>query len=173
MTSKFSEAIGKTLVNEGGFSDDEFDLGGKTNFGITYETLQTAIKQGIVPRETNIKTLTKDEAILIYEKLYWDKLKLDRIESQAVASKIFDTSVNVGLHWAVVIVQRAVHASTGELLREDGILGTKTLAAINNAPAGALLASMRSEQAGYYRLIVANDSTQSRFFGGWSRRAYE
>jgi lysozyme family protein len=57
-------------------------------------------------------------------------------------------------------------------VKEDGILGKVTLAAVNSADAGELLAALRSEAAGYYRGIVIKNSSQNRFINGWLKRAY-
>jgi len=172
MTVNFDEAVKILLVDEGGFTDDSRDRGGITNYGITKATLLEAIEADIVPRETTIRTLTKSNAIDIYSEFYWKRLNLDKIDAQSIANKILNVSVNVGLHWGVILLQRAVHAATGDVLEEDGILGPKTLEAVNSAPAASLLAAYRSEQAGYYRSIVTKDDSQSCFLNGWISRAY-
>ena len=171
--AEFNTAVSIVLNLEGGYVDHPADSAGETNMGITYGTLKNAIKLGIVPRETDVRDLTKQQAMDIYKAFYWQPLKLEKICSQSVANKILEVSVNVGLHWGTVIFQRAVHSSTGEELKEDGKLGPKTLVAINNAPSGALLASARSEQAGYYRCIITKSPSQSCFAAGWFARAYK
>ena len=48
------------------------DAGGATAYGVTWATLKTAYKQGIVGHD-DICKLTPDEAKLIYKKNYWDR----------------------------------------------------------------------------------------------------
>ncbi len=74
----------------------------------------------------------------------------DKINSDDLASKIFETAIEIGTETAHILLQRALR-STGNFVKEDGHLGEITLAAINTANAPALLAAFRSEIAGFYR----------------------
>jgi lysozyme family protein len=69
------------------------------------------------------------------------------------------------------LVERALR-STGVSVAEDGIVGPVTLKAINKADPTDLLAALKSEAAGYYRLIANANPSQQRFIDGWLRRAY-
>jgi lysozyme family protein len=62
--------------------------------------------------------------------------------------------------------------SVGINVQEDGLLGPVTLSATNNADTNALLAAIKSEAAGYYRLIAAKNPSQQKFLNGWLNRAY-
>jgi lysozyme family protein len=84
---------------------------------------------------------------------------------------VFDLAVNVGSTKAHLLLQRALRA-VGNPVKEDGVLGKITLAAVNAADAGELLAALRSEAAGYYRNIVTKNASQNRFINGWLKRAY-
>ena len=167
----FDEAVRFVLQNEGGLSDDPADKDGMTHFGITTYDLATAISDEIVPRDTNISNLTKNQAIDIYKTLYWDELHLDKITAQSVSSKILDSCVNIGLKGGIICLQRAIRSATGDLLDEDGILGSVTINAINDAPAASLLSAYRAELANYYRRIVERRPSQSVFLSGWLARA--
>lgn len=57
---------------EGGWVNNLKDPGGETNFGITWSTLRKAIKANLVPPETTIKTLTKEQVVIIIKYFYWD-----------------------------------------------------------------------------------------------------
>jgi hypothetical protein len=54
----------------------------------------------------------------------------------------------------------------------DGQLGTETCGAAEQADQKALMAALRSEAAGEYRLRVARSADQIVFQGGWLNRAY-
>ena len=80
-------------------------------------------------------------------------------------------SINIGDHHATKVIQRALRA-IGTCIAEDGVFGKITLTSVNNSSEKELLAALRSEAAGYYRILVASDNTQLRFLQGWLARAY-
>ncbi len=69
------------------------------------------------------------------------------------------------------LIQRALR-SAGRDVIEDGLLGPKTIAAINAVDVSDLLAALKSEAAGYYRSIAASNPKQRKFLKGWLNRAY-
>ena len=69
------------------------------------------------------------------------------------------------------LIQRALRAA-GEQVAEDGIIGPITLSAINKADPTDLLAALKSEAAGLYRLIAQANPSQQKFINGWLNRAY-
>jgi lysozyme family protein len=93
-----------------------------------------------------------------------------------VAVKVFDLAVNVGPRQAHRLLQRALRAC-GRDVAEDGVIGPETLGAIAGvAGAGespfAIVASLRSEAAGFYRTLIARRPLLAVFERGWLRRAY-
>jgi lysozyme family protein len=79
--------------------------------------------------------------------------------------------VNTGISQAVKLIQRALQAA-GTQVAEDGIIGPITLAAINKADPTSLLAALKSESAGYYRLLASANPSQQKFITGWLNCAY-
>jgi lysozyme family protein len=77
----------------------------------------------------------------------------------------------MGHYWACILVQRALRASSKNVV-EDGDFGPKTLDAINNVDSTDLLAALKSEAAGYYRTLAAVDRQDKIFLKGWLNRAY-
>ena len=51
-------------------------------------------------------------------------------------------------------------------------MGKHTMEAIDSSQPLRLLAAMRSEQAGYYRSIIAEKPNMKEFETGWLNRAY-
>jgi lysozyme family protein len=161
MDSKFEKAIKRVLEFEGGYSNDPTDAGGETKYGISKRSYPNL----------DIRNLTLDGAKLIYYRDFWEPQLYRDFESVELAEKVFDLAVNVGTSKAHLLLQRALRA-VGNSVKEDGVLGKVTLAAVNSADSGELLAALRSEAAGYYRSIVAKNSSQNKFINGWLKRAY-
>jgi lysozyme family protein len=99
------------------------------------------------------------------------KAKCEQIDDENIATKFFDLAVNMEIPQAVRLIQRALR-SAGQTVADDGIIGPVTLAAINKADPTDLLAALKSEAAGYYRLIANANPSQQRFITGWLNRAY-
>jgi lysozyme family protein len=162
----FVAAINRVLADEGGYSANPADPGGPTRFGISARAYP----------ELDIATLTRDDAVAIYFRDYWQRSALDRL-LPALGAKTFDLAVNIGARAAVRCLQRALRAC-GHAVAEDGIVGDETAAAANGAEQSALLAAVRSEAAGYYRTLAALERGRrpggdQEFLAGWLNRAYE
>jgi lysozyme family protein len=99
------------------------------------------------------------------------KCKCENIEDENIAIKFFDLAVHTGIPQAVKLIQRALRAA-GTQITEDGIIGPITLSAINEADPTDLLAALKSEAAGYYRLIANANPSLQKFIDGWLNRAY-
>ncbi len=119
----------------------------------------------------NIKKLTLDDAKKIYYCDYWLKGKCDKIDDERITIKFFDFIVNFGHRGATIVLQRALR-SGGINVSEDGLIGPETLSGVIFSEPLILLAAMKSEAAGYYRLIAAKNPSQQKFLNGWLNRAY-
>ena len=86
MTDPFNLALSFTLRWEGGFSDDPYDPGGQTKYGIS---------KAAYP-DIDIKSLTKEEATLLYKRDYWNKAGCEKMEKK-LAIAVFDAAVNCGV----------------------------------------------------------------------------
>lgn len=148
-----SEAIERVLVHEGGYVNDPKDPGGATNFGITEK----------VARENgyhfDMRYMTKEVAIDIYKKEYWDKCRCDDMPF-AVAFQVFDAAVNHGVRNASQWIQRECGASP------DGIIGNQTIKAINSSDPVRLILGFQATRINFY----TNLSHFDRFGRGWMRR---
>ncbi len=90
-----------------------------------------------------------------------------------VATQVFDLSINLGIRPAVIILQRALRSVGKTTVQEDGLIGPETLLATMYSEPRCLLAAIKSEAAGYYRQIVAQNPSQQKFLKGWLNRAYK
>ena len=76
----------ETLIkHEGGWVNNPSDPGGETNWGITDKldgkTDGMVDVDGDKKPDVSVKNLRKDQAKLIYKRLFWDTLKADEILS--------------------------------------------------------------------------------------------
>ena len=123
----FNYALSKALNIEAGYSDNENDNGGKTNFGITEAAARRYGYTG------SMKDLPKETAIEIYKKLYWDRYNLDLIQDKNISAEVFEFGINAGMRTACKVLQRAFNVlSHSEILVEDGVIGKITSSKINN-----------------------------------------
>ena len=162
MTSRdlFEKAIEIVLEHEGGFVDHPNDAGGATNWGIS-----SRWNPGV-----DVANLTREDAIEIYWTTRWDDRGYDRLPER-IGVKIFDLAVNMGERNAGLILQRALRA-VGIRVAIDGLIGLETIGAAARACEVALLAAVRSEAAGEYRIRLVRDESQAPFAEGWLERAY-
>lgn len=98
----------------------------------------------------------------------WAKWK-----NQNVANKLFDMAVNMGVRQAAVYAQRAINAlvAVDARVMEDGVIGPKTLAAINAADSIAYYQLLREFSAVYYQHLAAVNPAQAVNLQGWMKRA--
>ncbi len=158
----FETVIDQTLAHEGGYSNNPSDAGGETKYGISKRSYPNV----------DIKNLTLEQAKAIYKKDFWDNQGYSQIEDIPLASKVFDLGVNMGTKNAVILLQRALKANGFKSLEDDGVYGSATNEALKNTDPKKVLIALRSEAAGYYRRLVASNSSQKVFLKGWLNRAY-
>ena len=166
------DAIEATIGSEGAYGNDANDSGGPTNWGITQDDLVASGHTG------GIVELTKQDAINIYKRLYWEPMCLDFLENQAIANQIFQAAVNQGIILWAVYMQEACNLNMPieARLTCDAVIGTKTLSAVNNITSTqegikALSKSLYELQQTRYDRIVAGDPKQESFRDGWHNRA--
>lgn len=174
MGAQFERAVGFVLEHEGGFVDDPADPGGATNWGITLPTLKGSAGgdvngDGRIDGE-DIRGLSREQAVGVYREL-WERWGVGRFGDDGVARKFFDLAVNMGVYRAGICLQRALRA-TEHPVKVDGVVGPITIENANRAPAHCLVAALRSEAAGQYRLFVRSNPGFVRFARGWENRAY-
>ena len=160
---RFKKFLDYIFEVEGGFTDDENDRGGKTNWGITEEEAREFGYTG------DMRNLTKDFAKNIYLKKYYLGNKLDKVVNDKVALSICDWAVNSGRN-GTKNAQIAINQLTNANLDVDGIIGNKTLDALNSVDPEKFLEVYHNLQRIYYRSKIEADSTQERFLTGWLNR---
>ena len=137
------------------------DLGGWTNSGITLDTWKRLgyDNDGDGHRDlADLRAMTYEQWYSIIKRGYWDRAQADSMLNQSVANMIGDFMITSG--GAPRVVQRTVG------VRADGIIGPRTIAAINAQPADILFSRLASARLHYYRRLPA----WSQFGNGWTRR---
>jgi lysozyme family protein len=145
---------------EGGYSNDPDDDGGETNFGISKRSYP----------DLYIKSLTFDQACVIYERDFWNKYRLPEIVNQELANKLFFALINTNTKNVIIALQRAIFRCSFPITI-DGVLGTETIQNANHAPQNWLIDRLGIELSWWYLAIVANRKNQIKFLESWIRRA--
>lgn len=172
----FQLAIPTVLRREGGYVNNPADSGGPTNFGVSLRWLK---QRGLLPELelmenhpgsntpiADVKNMTVAEATDFYQKYWWIPA-YGQMASQAVATKVFDTAVNMGAGRSARFLQQSVDAA------QDGVLGPDTIARVNCADQVLLLTTFQSIQADFYKKIVLAHPNEEVFLKGWLARAFD
>jgi len=150
----FDAAFEKLIGHEGGYVSAEQakrtnDPGGETKYGVSKRSY---------PGE-DIASLTLDRAKFLYRRDYWGPAGCDSVPD-GLKFDLFDMAVNSGVVRAIKTLQTAARES------DDGVIGPRTLQALQSMPAAALVARFNGA-----RLMFMTDlSNWGNFSKGWARR---
>ena len=131
MPSIKNKIIADIIRVEGGYVNDPNDSGGETNFGITERVARENGYDGPMVE------LPYQFAFEIYQKKYWDVLRLDDVEniSVSLAAELADTSINMGASRAATFLQRSLNVLNRQGVdypdvEVDGRVGDATIGAL-------------------------------------------
>ena len=158
----FDKIFNYLLYVEGGYTDDEYDKGGKTKYGIIEVEARECGYKG------SMKDLTLELAKEIYFKKYYTRYNLDKIDNEEIALSICDWTVNSG-SWGLKKAQQTLN-ELGYNLVVDGLFGNKTIQALNTVDVVRFLELYHNKQRLFYNNIVKNNPTQKKFLQGWLNR---
>lgn len=132
---KFEQAYNKLKEPEGGYTDGKNQVRDEpTNMGIKQSTMDKyAAKHPESNMPRDVKDLTPSQAREIYKNEYWDNTKIPRIENNRIRNAVFDMNV-MGAVGAGESVQNALNKYSDAGLKVDGVIGTKTINALNSIP---------------------------------------
>lgn len=146
---------------EGGFVNDKNDLGGCTNKGVTLSTFRSVYGQNKTMND--LKSITDEQWEHIFKTCYWDKWKADEIKDQNVANMLVDWTWCSGAY-GIKIPQRVLGVSV------DGVVGGKTIAAVNAKDGKALFKALKEERIAYIDRICQTRPQNKKFRNGWLNR---
>lgn len=162
-----NQMIESLLQKEGGYVNRVEDRGGPTNMGITLATL--ADWRGTVCTVSDVRALTKEEAIKIYRANYLQLPGIDTLP-RSIQPQVFDIGVHSGPRTAIRMLQKTLNGF-GESLIVDGIIGDLTRDACRKYDARKLNNALAEMRLKFYDDIVASNPSQRVFLNGWQRRA--
>lgn len=160
----FLPAFEQCIRLEGGYKLHEVkhDRGGMTYAGISRKSWPRWAGWG----EIDAGRLPEAEAVReFYFANFWAPHRLDICRDQDVAESIFLGVVNGGQ--AVIKVLQLTVGTT-----PDGVIGPKTMLAINAMDPRQLLPLFTLAKIARYRDICMKDRTQVKFLLGWLNRAF-
>jgi lysozyme family protein len=164
------ELLEAILRREGArFSVHPADPGGPSKFGITQATL--ARSRGRPVDTAEVAHLSEAEARAIYRALYIEEPGFGKIQDPRLRALVVDAGVLHGVKRAARWLQEALGG-----LEIDGVIGARTLAAVNGLGEGETREARKRLLARRYRAlaaIVAGDASQAAFLPGWIARCNE
>ena len=154
----FDEIVEKVLEYEGGYINDPDDPGKETKYGISKKHNP----------KIDIRNLTVDQAKEIYHKKYWIPNKCDSLPSH-LRHLYFDSCVNQGAAKATKVLQKAINNKSTSIVKVDGKIGPKTIAASQD---------LELDRAKAYRIksyvhVISFNPRLEKYFYGWFRRVIE
>lgn len=154
------DIIDAVLIREGGSKEthDPSDRGGRTRYGISERNHPDAWADDQV---------TEEEARAIYETKYVRSPGFDKVSDPRLQALLIDFGVNSGPALAISKLQEILR------VKVDGILGPKTLAAIQAEEPRRLANQLSLARIKMIGRIVKRDPSQLRFINGWLDRAGE
>jgi lysozyme family protein len=181
----FKTSYAITMGNEGGYSNNKNDRGGETYKGIArkrhplwsgWQEIDECRKQANFP--FNLKNnMTLDKLVsAFYKEQFWNKLNLDQVNDQRLATELFDTGVNCGPGVAANFLQRALNITNrGEKdypnLVLDGSIGPLTINRLNHhSRPNDILKILNILQGNKYIEIAEANESQEEFTSGWLTR---
>ena len=148
-----------------GFANDPDDLGGATMCGVTLATFTAYCNRKGYPRPTivRLKAITYKEWLEILKTMFWDKWKADQINNESIALILVDWVWGSG-KYGITIPQKAIGVTA------DGIVGPKTIAAVNAKDPKQLFDLIRKERLAYIERICISRPTNLKYKRGWLNR---
>ena len=160
--AKYDKLIPTVLKFEGGFANHPSDPGGATNSGVTLSTFRNVYGKDKTVQD--LKNMTNEQWEHIFKTRFWDRWKADDIDNQAIANLLVDWLWASGVY-GIKYPQEVLGVKT------DGIVGLKTLAAINYYPnKKELFEKLWNRRKKHFEDIVRNRPQSKVFLKGWLRR---
>lgn len=148
-----------------GYANDPDDLGGHTQCGVTLATFTSYRKKKGLPAPTvrELVNISFEEWRDILKTLFWDRWKADQIQNQSLALLLVDWVWGSGLYGVT-----KAQAVLG--VKVDGVVGPKTLAAVNGGDPRATFQKIHAARKAYFESICRSRPANRKFLKGWLNR---
>lgn len=148
-----------------GYANDPDDLGGATMVGVTLATYaEYCHKKGDpYPTIEQLRDMTYAQWLDILKTMFWDRWKADEIANQSIAEILVDWVWASG-KYGITIPQKVLGVTV------DGVVGPKTLAAVNRQNPAQFFARIMAERKAYIDRICASRPVNNKYKRGWLRR---
>lgn len=148
-----------------GYGNDPDDLGGATMVGVTIATYTEYCRRKGYPRPTveRLRGITYTQWLDILKTMFWDRWKADQIQNQSIAEILVDWVWASG-KYGITIPQQVLGVSV------DGVVGPKTIAAVNAQNPATFFARIKAERTAYINHICVSRPANLKFKKGWLRR---
>lgn len=169
--------IADILAREGWptYSNEPADRGGPTKGGITLRSWREFTGNPFATVD-DLKALTDAQGEAFYRHRHIISPNFDRIDDPYLRDLVVDCGVHHGVSRASKWLQRVVGT------RRDGIVGDKTLSAVQAADARVLMLGIISHRIRLFGRLIGRDPElkraskagfhlQARWAGGWNNRA--
>ncbi|MFG1173024.1 type VI secretion system tip protein VgrG, partial [Erwiniaceae bacterium CAU 1747] len=167
----FSKISKRILQHEGGYVNNKSDNGGPTNRGISWKIWRKYAQEdlGVKPTLDNLKSLSEEQAEIIYRKRYWEPSGFNNVNDPKLALMTYDWTITSG--GAGKEIQRVLHNEYGKDIAIDGRIGPKSIEAMNSITDSEGLTKRIAEvRKDYYKRLADKDPSQEKFLGGWLNR---
>lgn len=180
--ASYENVVVGILQVEQGYVDHKSDRGGETYAGISRKNwphwdgwfiIDEAKTRGGFPKTLLLNVELKDKVNEFYFENFFLPIAGQQIKDDNIVHELMDTAVNQGLKKAIIDAQRSINllnqkGKFGSDVDVDGIMGHKTVSAINSFPyPWAISTCLNGFQFERYVKIAENDPTQEDFFRGW------
>ena len=177
-TSLIGAILASVIFVEGGYTNDPYDAGGETKYGITERVAREYGYTG------SMQDLSLETANEIYSTLYVIQPNFDKFVeiNPAIAHKLIDAGVNVGTARVSIWLQRSLNTFSRKgadypLIKEDGIIGKNTINAYKaleqkrgkERACTLVLKALDGYQTNYYTSL----EQYSRYIVGWIDKRVE
>lgn len=166
--TRIDAAMEFILSWEGGFANVKGDKGGATNMGVTLTTWRSVGYDKDGDGDIDVDDLRKLTAADVRSRVFvptcWKKWRAEDIATAGIACLLTDWVWTSG-KWGIIFPQRVLG------VKDDGIVGPKTIAAINNHKDQKLLFRMLwNRRCRHFNDIVKSNPSQKKFLSGWLNR---
>lgn len=156
----YKKLIPTVLKYEGGYAGN---IDGKicTMKGVTLDIYRKYFGRQKTCKE--LRGISNAEWEYIFKEGFWDRWKADEINNQSIANLLVDWCWTSGIY-GIKYPQRILG------VKDDGIVGDKTIAAVNNYPNKKELFDKLWNRRKKHFEDIAKTHNRAKFLNGWLRR---